>query len=72
MSRRQAMKTFGGRNLIAELAEDGITLMAKGRRTVAEEMSGAYKNVTDVVDTMELAGISLKVARLRPIGVIKG
>jgi tRNA-splicing ligase RtcB len=72
MSRRQAMKTFGKRDLISELAEDGITLMAKGRRTVAEEMTGAYKNVTDVVDTMELAGISLKVARLRPIGVIKG
>jgi tRNA-splicing ligase RtcB len=72
MSRRQALKSFGNRDLISELAEDGITVMAKGRRTLAEEMVGAYKNVTDVVDTMEEAGISLKVAKLRPIGVIKG
>ncbi|MBU1700617.1 MAG: RtcB family protein [Candidatus Eisenbacteria bacterium] len=72
MSRTQAVKTFAGRDLAAELSEEGITVMAQGRRTLAEEMRGAYKNVADVVDTMELAGISLKVARLRPIGVIKG
>jgi tRNA-splicing ligase RtcB len=72
MSRKQAARTFGNRDLIGELAEDGIIVMAQGRRTVAEEMRGAYKNVTEVVDTMESAGISLKVARLKPIGVIKG
>ncbi|MBD3337281.1 MAG: RNA-splicing ligase RtcB [Candidatus Eisenbacteria bacterium] len=72
MSRKQATRTFGGRDLVGELADEGITVMARGRRTLAEEMRGAYKDVSNVVDTMERAGISLKVARLRPIGVIKG
>jgi len=46
--------------------------MARGRGTVAEEMRGAYKDVSRVVEVMEKAGISRRVARLRPIGVIKG
>jgi tRNA-splicing ligase RtcB len=46
--------------------------MARGRATLAEEMRGAYKDVSRVVDVMEKAGISLKVAKLRPVGVIKG
>jgi tRNA-splicing ligase RtcB len=54
------------------MSELGITLMATGRRTVAEEMPEAYKNVHSVVDAIVQAGISQKVARLRPVGVIKG
>ena len=46
--------------------------MAKERGTVAEEMSEAYKDVAEVVEVMHRAGISLKVARLRPLAVIKG
>ena len=46
--------------------------MAKGRRTIAEEVPQAYKDVSQVVDTVHQAGLSRKVARLRPMGVIKG
>ena len=46
--------------------------MAAGFATVAEEMPEAYKDVAEVVDVVERAGISRKVAQLRPIGVIKG
>jgi len=71
-SRTQALKAAQGRDLFQEMRERGVTLMATGRRTVAEEMPEAYKNIHQVVDAIERAGISLKVARLRPIGVIKG
>ena len=72
MSRTKAIKMGKGRNLIAELEERGIIVMARGRKTVLEEMPEAYKEVEDVVDVVHNAGIARKVARLRPIGVIKG
>ncbi len=50
----------------------GVVVRARGMRTVAEEMPYAYKDVSDVVDVMHNAGISKKVAKLRPVGVIKG
>jgi tRNA-splicing ligase RtcB (3'-phosphate/5'-hydroxy nucleic acid ligase) len=71
-SRTQALKQAKGRDLFREMGELGITLMATGRRTVAEEMPEAYKNVHSVVDAIVRAGISQKVARLRPVGVVKG
>lgn len=72
MSRREAIRRFGGRDLLGELRAKGILVMAKEKGTVAEEMSEAYKDVGDVVEVMHQAGISLKVARLRPLAVIKG
>ena len=71
-SRTQALKSARGRDLLLEMKERGVTLMATGRRTVAEEMPEAYKNIHLVVDAIERAGISRKVARLRPVGVVKG
>ncbi len=72
MSRRQAKKAGAGRNLIREMENRGVILQARGKATVAEEMPEAYKDVQDVVDVMHKSGVSLKVARLRPVGVIKG
>jgi tRNA-splicing ligase RtcB len=72
MSRKQAKRESRGRNLLAEMAERGVVVRAAGMRTVAEEMPYAYKDVSDVVDVMAGAGISEKVFRLKPIGVIKG
>ena len=72
MSRAQAKRESRGRDLFAEMAERGVTVRAAGKRTVAEEMPYAYKDVAEVVDVMEGAGVSDKVFRLRPIGVIKG
>lgn len=71
-SRKKAMEAARGRNIIHEMKRKGITVMATGMRTVAEEMPEAYKNVHAVVEIMHAAGISRKVARLRPIGVVKG
>jgi len=72
MSRRQARKTAGNRNITAELANEGIVVRGESSRTVREEISEAYKDVADVVEAVEGAGLSKKVAQLRPLGVIKG
>ncbi|MEE8278178.1 MAG: RtcB family protein, partial [Thermoanaerobaculia bacterium] len=72
LSRRQAKKQARGRRLLEELEAKGVIVMATGMATVAEEMPEAYKDVAEVVDVVERAGISRKVAQLRPIGVIKG
>ncbi len=71
-SRKKALKAGKGRDLIAELHKAGVVIQAKGKRTIAEEMPYAYKDVADVVEIMHQAGVSRKVARLRPVGVIKG
>jgi len=72
MSRTQAKKESRGRDLLREMEEYGVIVRATGMRTVAEEMAHAYKDVSLVVEVMEQAGISRRVAELRPIGVVKG
>lgn len=72
MSRHQAKKNARGRSLERELEERGVVVMAAGRATVAEEMPEAYKDVKDVIEVIHRAGISSKVAQLRPMGVVKG
>jgi tRNA-splicing ligase RtcB len=72
MSRRQARQTAGNRNITAELANEGIIVRGESSRTVREEISAAYKDVADVVEAVEGAELSRKVAQLRPLGVIKG
>jgi len=72
MSRHEALKRAKGRSIFEEMATAGVTLKSADRGTVAEEMPEAYKDVLLVVDAVDRAGISKKVARLRPIGVIKG
>jgi tRNA-splicing ligase RtcB len=71
---RGAMKRMTqGRDLFKELEEErGVIVMAHGRDSVAEEMPEAYKDASLVVDVMEQAGVTDKVARLRPLGCIKG
>jgi tRNA-splicing ligase RtcB len=72
LSRHQAKKAARGRDLVAELARAGVVIRATSRATIAEEMPMAYKNVADVVEVMEAAAVSRKVARLKPFAVIKG
>ena len=72
MSRRQALKAGKGRDLLGELSRQGVVVQAQNRRTIAEEMPDAYKNVSEVVDVCAAAGISNKVAQLRPLGCVKG
>jgi tRNA-splicing ligase RtcB len=72
MSRHQAIKKARGRAIWREMADKGIIVRSAGRETLAEEMSEAYKNISDVVDVVHNAGISKKVVKLKPLGVIKG
>jgi len=72
MSRSTAKKQARGRDLPAELKALGVTVRAHSRAGIAEEMPAAYKDVADVVQIMEAAGITKRVARLRPLAVIKG
>jgi len=72
MSRAKAAKASGSRPIQKELEAKGIYVVAKSRRTLAEEVSEAYKDVAEVVEVMHQVGVSPKVARLRPIGGIKG
>ncbi len=71
-SRTRARKDAKGRDLKAELEEAGVCVKASSHRTIAEEMPEAYKDVADVVRSVETAGISRIVVRLKPIGCIKG
>lgn len=72
MSRKAAKKASKGRAIHRELEDKGIFVRWTGRSTLAEEMPEAYKDVSQVVETVHGAGISKKVARLKPIGVVKG
>lgn len=72
MSRRQAKKKAKGRRIAQELEEKGIVVRGQSSRTIHEEIPEAYKDVTDVVEACEGAGISRRVAQLRPLGCIKG
>jgi tRNA-splicing ligase RtcB len=72
MSRKGALREAKKRDIAKELAEQGIIVRAQNRATLGEEASYAYKDVADVVEVVHHAGIARKVARLRPIGVVKG
>jgi len=72
MSRRQAQKRIRGADLRRELEEQGIVIRAGSMKGLAEEAPAAYKDVSRVVEVVHGVGIAHKVARLRPLAVIKG
>jgi len=72
LSRAAAVKRSQGRSIERELAAVGVTVRSQGRKTLQEELPEAYKDVEEVVRVMDGAGISPRVARLRPLGVVKG
>jgi len=73
LSRSSAIKKLKGRHIDSELFEKhGIIVRAEGRSTLLEEAPEAYKDVNNVVNVVHNAGIAKKVARMRPLGVIKG
>lgn len=72
MSRTGARKTIGGAELRRQLEERGIAVRCPSNRGLAEEAPFAYKDVERVVDIVERAGLARRVARVRPIGVVKG
>jgi tRNA-splicing ligase RtcB len=72
MSRTKAKHEVRGTELKKKMEEAGIVVKAVSMSGLAEEAGFAYKNISEVVETMELAGISRKVVELKPIGNIKG
>jgi tRNA-splicing ligase RtcB len=72
MSRTAAVKNAQGRRIDKELAEQGVIAKCRHWKGLAEEQPAAYKDVSLVVDVVHRAGLASKVARLRPIGVVKG
>lgn len=72
MSRTEAIKRFKGKEIQKELENKGESVKSNSPSSLAEEAPKAYKDVEDVIDSVHGLGISLKVAKLLPIGVIKG
>ncbi|MCK4522323.1 MAG: RtcB family protein [Nanoarchaeota archaeon] len=72
MSRHGALRQFRGNEIQRELAEKGIVSKATSPKSLAEEAPKAYKDVESVIDSVHGSGISLKVVRMEPIGVMKG
>jgi tRNA-splicing ligase RtcB len=72
MSRTGARKRVNGAELRRRLEEQGITVRSPSNRGLAEEAPFAYKEVEKVVAVVERAGLAARVARLRPVGVVKG
>ncbi len=72
MSRAKAKKTFSGREIRENLMKKGIVVRAPHDGAIVEEAPGVYKSSDEVVRVVDQAGLSLRVARLEPLGVIKG
>ena len=72
LSRHQAMKESRNRRIVEELATKGIVARAKSRQGLGEEIPEAYKDVDEIVDVVVKAGLSKKVAKMKPLAVIKG
>lgn len=72
LGRKAAVRQLAGRDIAGDLQRAGIVVRAADRSLLAEEASVAYKDVADVVSICHHAGLSRRVARTRPIGVVKG
>ena len=71
-SRHEAIKTVDLNSLLKELKSKGIEVRATGKKTIVEEAPSAYKDVDEVVEVVHNAGISRKVCKMKPLGVVKG
>jgi tRNA-splicing ligase RtcB len=72
MSRAAASRQVSASQLMADLEKKGIIVMAASRKGLVEEAPQAYKDVREVVDVVHNAGLARKVARMKPLGVVKG
>ncbi|MFC1741288.1 RtcB family protein [Nanoarchaeota archaeon] len=72
MSRHAAIDRFRGEDIRQELSVQGIVARSTSPKVLAEEAPKAYKDIETVIDTVHKAGISIKVARMVPLGVVKG
>jgi tRNA-splicing ligase RtcB len=72
MSRHQALRQWRGKEVIADLGKRGVLIRSRSMRGIAEEAPGAYKDVSEVVEAADSAGLAALVARLEPVICIKG
>lgn len=72
MSRKRAKKESSGRAVRRSLERSGVSVRPGSERLLSEEAPYAYKDVDEVVRVCELAQLATRVARLRPVGVVKG
>ncbi|HPN36922.1 MAG TPA: RtcB family protein [Melioribacteraceae bacterium] len=72
LSRNKALQKYGKDDLVGNLKKKGIIVLADNKKTIAEEISEAYKNVENVINIMHNSGITKKIAKIKPLGVIKG
>jgi len=72
ISRHQALRQWRGGEVVQNLAARGILIRSRSLRGVAEEAPGAYKDVSEVVDAADRAGLARTVARLEPVICVKG
>ena len=72
MSRTQARKGRESRDVIAQLKARGVIARASTRQGLTEEVPEAYKAIDDVIAAVKSAGLARPVARLKPVGVVKG
>jgi tRNA-splicing ligase RtcB len=71
-SRSAALRTIDLNDLLRELKSKGIEVRATGKKTIVEEAPSVYKNINDVVEVVDKAGLSKKVCKMRPLCVVKG
>jgi tRNA-splicing ligase RtcB len=72
LSRNKAKKIAKGKDIVSEMKQKGIIVRSSSKRTLYEEIPEAYKDVSEVVDVVHKAGIAKLVAKMRPLGVVKG
>ncbi len=72
MSRKAATRKWQGGDVVGRLAGQGILIRSRSMRGIAEEAPGAYKDVSDVVEATDRAGLAKKVAKLIPLVCVKG
>jgi len=72
MSRHEATRRYSVEQLLADLEKKGIIVRSASKKGLVEEAPGAYKDVREVVDVVHNSGLARKVARMRPLGVVKG
>lgn len=72
LSRKAALRATKGRSIAKEMKERGIRVRASTDETLREEIPEAYKDIDLVVEVVEKARISKRVAKMRPLGVVKG
>jgi tRNA-splicing ligase RtcB len=72
MSRTQARNSVRGKSIVQEMERRGVIVASASHKTLAEEIPEAYKDVSEVVGVVHDAGIASRVAKLRPVAVVKG